>query len=195
MVDYASRTGCMEPIDLRDSIISESKMKCMWEGDAMMYEFEYRQLGTYGWTRYVRCGANGIILDSLSANIMYEYRIRSLCRDRGNLEWVYSTFQTHYEGAVCDAPTNINMRSMGGVRMLFSWDCDGIVRGWEYEVHENNIKIQNGFTTTKDILFDSIPLDVEFRIKLRSVCREGLYSEWGETEIFCLSTSGCSSPT
>jgi Pregnancy-associated plasma protein-A/Secretion system C-terminal sorting domain/Fibronectin type III domain/Bacterial pre-peptidase C-terminal domain len=112
---------CAAPTDLNVTNITSTSATISWVGigGASNYALEYRTFGATTWTTVLVSSTNKT-LTGLTANKIYEYRVKTNCA-ASTSAYATSTIFTTASSGICTASTNISAGNLTSTSATISW--------------------------------------------------------------------------
>jgi serine protease len=150
------------------------------------YLVRYREQGTTTWT-------NTTTVDTfynftgLTACTFYEVELASDC---DTTQGSYSNTFTFKTGDCCEAPTVIDVDSLGENAILLSWGQDANVNSYtvEYQL-DGDTSWQTSSTSTNGILLDNLVACSDYNLRIISSCAVNVNNEY--SQVLRFRTLGC----
>ena len=93
---FTTLCNCAIPVNINASSLTQTSAVINWSGNSCAYQYrlQYRKQGTTAWiTKYIAVPTLTKTITGLTANSVYEFRMRSDCNSTGTINSGYTTVQ------------------------------------------------------------------------------------------------------
>ena len=184
---------CPKPFNLHTTTVSENSATVVWSGNGSEFEVTYKEDAADVWNSIqtvTTTGLNGsLTLTGLDENTTYSYRIRQVCSEGLQSDWVYSTFTTTF--SPCPAPTGISVSDINYTSAAVDWSCENENAVWKLHVWSGALDTvyqaaSHPFTLT------GLLAGIHYKMQIATLCNaSGNLSQWSDTIAF--TTTVCDS--
>ncbi len=113
--------NCFSPENLTMAEVDHKSALVAWEGEAAMYQLEYRKEGEYVGQGMFSSPEESFRIGGLTAETRYEVRVRSVCGAGDTSDWsLYVPFVT-LQAPACPEPVNLRTESITATSANLKW--------------------------------------------------------------------------
>ena len=201
--DDNSNSVISPPTGISSSLITSDSASINWDSEQenSTYEIEYKESGfNQGSGNLLTTDNNQITLINLESSTTYDYYLRTNFGGNSYSSWGGPFNFTTLDP--CSVPTNLSVSNImagntSGCVITLNWSS--IYDNATYEIDmrfaEQDIEDQTIFsqiyTTDTNITLDSIIMNTELVVNVRTNCDDNNYSEWSEPIFFRCLRPGC----
>lgn len=176
---------CPKPV-VRVDMVSCATAQLSWTGTAPRYELNYRPLGDTVWTSVIVDDDSSLTVTGLIPATPYMLRIRQHCDIGVRSEWTDTTFTTLMDSSlVCMPVSGVVVSDVRINSAVVDWEADSenedqtwVVRVAHAEIYSYDTVFSHPYTILN--LYDN----TEYRVSVRRMCGEDLFSEWSDPVSF-----------